>query len=189
MSKLTNIQIPKLDTSSLIPEIRVEGKWKEATILIDNIEPIILKSYNKAVKSFSKEIIGIVKHCIINGIPPKGVHWAKHSPLTIKRYGGHHLLNLSGKYARVIGIYQYSKRTYIGVPLNLKLGGKKKLTMGALARILEYGSNDGKIPGRPLWAPTLKMVGGKKKIAELIKTNIRKEIISITGLNANQIRW
>ena len=189
MSRLTNIQIPRLDTDALIPDIKIEGKWKEATLLIDNIENIIIKSYNVSVKSFSREIVNMVKHCIINGIPPKGVHWAKHAPLTIKRYGKHPLLNLSGKYARVIGVYKYNKRVYIGVPLNLKLGGRKKLTMGALARILEFGTKDGKIPGRPLWAPTLKAVGGKRKLSDLIKTNIRKEIISITGLNSNQIRW
>mgnify|MGYP003605057484 CR=1 FL=1 len=190
---LTNIQIPKLDMSSLIPEIKIEGDWKVATEVIDNVESSIQKGYDKSVNQFSKELLSIIKNSVLNGTPPKGsgVHWAKHAPSTIRKHGKHKLLNLTGRYASLIGIQKYNKRTYIGVPLNMRLSDddKKKITVGALARILEYGTNDGKIPGRPLWKPALKSVGGKQKLVELIRTNIRKEIMARTGVKANQIRW
>ena len=188
---LTNIRIPQLDTSSLVPKLKLEGHWEQASVLINNIENIISRSYYSAVRTFSRQLVSIVKNSIISGTPPKGsnVYWAPHAPSTIKRYGAHPLLNLTGKYARVIGVYEYKGKTYIGVPYNLKIGKKRKLTMGALARILEYGTDDGKIPDRPVWQPSLKSIGGKIKLSQMIKTNIRREIMAKTGLKSNQIKW
>ncbi len=190
MARVTNIQIPKLDLSSLTPEIKIEGDWVIATRVLDNIEPCIRKGYNQTATTFAKQIISIVRDSIINGTPPKGsgVYWAKHAPSTEKRYGKHPLLNLTGLYASLISVQTYSSRTYIGVPYNYKITrGDKTITMGAIARMLEFGTE--KMPGRPLWAPTLKLVGGGKRFLELTKTNIKKQLMRDTGIKHNQIRW
>lgn len=187
-------KIPALDMAALTPEIKIEGDWVEVTRLLGSIESIIQTSYDKAVNVYSKEVLRIVKKAISTGTPPKGsgIHWALHSPNTIKRYGAHKLLNLKGNYLASIGIQKYKSRTYIGVPMNVRLmvkGKKKKITMNQLAIILEFGTNDGRIPGRPLWKPTLKASGGIKAMDKLIKDNIKAAVRRQLGNKANKLRW
>lgn len=54
--------------------------------------------------------------------------------------------------------------------------------------MLESGSSDGRIPPRPVWAPSLKAVGGKNKLKQLILTEIRRELQKY-GVRPNQVKW
>ena len=50
------------------------------------------------------------------------------------------------------------------------------------------GIGTGDIPARPLWAPSLKAVGGKDKLKKEILTSIRIELRRI-GFKPNQVKW
>lgn len=42
--------------------------------------------------------------------------------------------------------------------------------------MLEYGSRDGNLPPRPLWAPAFKAASGKAALQKEIRNEVRKEI-------------
>ena len=192
--KTTNITLPNLGNLNL--EIKLEGDWNKVNRLTDGLGNSIESGYNIAINKFSKRLLRIVKNCISTGTPPRGVNWEPLSSATIRRYGNHDLFYLTGLYYRSIGLYRYKSRTLIGMPINKKRSSQGGITLGGLARILEYGTyskgsgrGKGAIPPRPLWAPSFKQLNGMNGLRKEILTEIRRQLYRDFGIRANQVRW
>lgn len=188
MAKKVNITLPKV--SSLVLQVKLNGEWQKVESLVSNLGPSMQSGYDKAVSKFSLNLLAIVKKSLTLGIPPVGggVTWQPLAPSTIERYGQHPIYNLTGLYSRSVGLFRYKSRVLIGLPIGAIRSSQKKLTMNQLAIMLEFGSNDDRIPPRPVWAPSLKAVGGKNKLKQLILTEIRKELRKY-GVRPNQVKW
>lgn len=146
------------------------------------IPEIMQEAFHNATKKYAKKIQDIVKQSLQTGKPPRGTRWDPHSPHTIKRYGEHPLLNLTGTYERAVSIYQdKSGRVLVGIPPRHN-SSSGRLTLNALAIILEYGSGRGgsrqgtTIPPRPLWAPAFKKAGGEKGIKDLVYGDMESRV-------------
>ena len=187
MARKVNITLPKV--SDLVLQVKLNGEWQKVEYLVSNLGPSMQRGYDKAVSKFSLNLLAIVKKSLTLGIPPVGggVTWQPLAPSTIERYGQHPIYNLTGLYSRSVGLFRYKSRVLIGLPINRR-SSQKKLTMNQLAIMLEFGSPDDRIPPRPVWAPSLKAVGGKNKLKQLILTEIRKELQKY-GVRPNQVKW
>lgn len=157
--------------------------------LIANSPSILTQSYKRGIEKFSNQLLRIVRKSLNTGMPPpgSGVSWPKHSPTTLKRYPEHPLLHLTGQYARSVTIVRTKNRTYVGLPIGVRkityAGNPSHLTLNQVALILEYGSSDGRIPPRPLWAPAFEVAGGREAIKKEIRREVRKELRKYTKNN------
>lgn len=187
MAKKVNITLPRI--SDLQIEVKLEGDWVRVQHGIDNLSPDIQKGYDKAINTFSKRILTIVKRAMASGTPPpnSGVTWEPLSPATIKRWGDHPIYYLTGLYYRSVGLFRYKSRTLVGLPISAKRASNKNLTLNQLAKILEFGNEH--IPARPLWAPSLKAAGDTDKLKKEIIANIRSNLSKSFGIRPNQVRW
>lgn len=191
-SKSVNITLPNISNLGL--QIKLDGKWQKLDLLASRLQPSIQEGYDRAIKLYSNRLIRIVKKALTTGIPPSNsnTQWAPHSKSTIKRYGAHNLLNLTGTYSRAIGLKQYKSRTLIGLPIQSRHSSQGHITLNQLAILLEYGSKEqgakGSIPARPVWRPALKSVGGKQALKTEIIREIRSKLLSNTGIRPNQVR-
>lgn len=177
-----NIPIPEI-------EIKIEGQWQKAINLCDGIQKSIKKGYDKGAQKFSRRLVLIIRRAIRSGTPPlgSGVYWPPLSPSTIKKHGYHEIYNLTGKYARSIGIQRMSNRTYIGIPRGIKPSNTRAhKTMNQVAIILEYGNT--KIPSRPLWKPAYKSANKGGQLKKDIMWGIRSQLYLDHGINPRQVR-
>lgn len=188
MARKVNVTIPKV--SDLVLQVKLNGEWTQVESAISHLGPDIQRGYDVAVSKYAKKLLSIVKTSLTLGIPPVGggVTWQPLSEATIKRWGQHPIYNLTGLYSRSVGLYQYKSRTLIGLPISAKRASQKKLTLNQLAKILEFGSNDGRIPARPVWSPSVKAAGGNTKLKQLILTSTLSELLK-RGIRPNQVKW
>lgn len=195
MTKKVNINLPNINT--LVPQVKLFGEWVRAEQVIDALPQKLQKAYDTATNKFANRLLKIVRTSIRSGTPPPngGVYWEPLAESTLRKYGDHPTYYLTGLYYRSVGLFKYKSRTLIGLPINKKRASQGGLTLNQLAKILEYGTggigggrNTGTIPPRPLWAPSLKSVGGREKLKAEILTEIRRQFRSL-GLKANQVKW
>lgn len=175
-------------------EIYVDKREQaRAERLIAKTPSILTKGYANGTEKFGNQLLRIVRRSLNTGVPPRGsgVSWPPHAPGTIKKYGpgtikkygDHTLLNLTGQYARSVTLVKGKKRTFVGLPIGIKkityTGKTSRKTLNQIAIMLEYGSRDGNLPPRPLWAPAFKAAGGKAALQKEIRNEVRKEIREI----------
>jgi hypothetical protein len=173
--------------NGLVPSIQLEGQWEEALKLIGyNLTPLVLLGARKGQAAAANKIKAMVKSNIRRG-NVQGSYWPGYS----YQYGnrksrqgfGDKKWLMTGTYYRSITIINRNTDVFVGIPRNAK--GKvnnNPLTLGAIANILERGSRAHNIAARPLWGPTFKQFGGKKRVAYHINFHIRKELFLATGL-------
>ena len=164
-------------------EIYVDKREQaRAERLIAKTPSILTKGYAKGTEKFGNQLLRIVRRSLNNGLPPPGskVSWPPHATATLKKYGAHTLLNLTGQYARSVTMVTQKDRTFVGLPPGLRKitysGRTSRKTLNQIAIMLEYGSRDGNLPPRPLWGPAFKAAGGKAALQKEIRNEIRKEI-------------
>jgi len=164
-------------------EIYVDKREQaRAERLIAKTPSILTEGYAKGTEKFGNQLLRIVRRSLNTGVPPRGsgVSWPPHAPGTIKKYGDHTMLNLTGQYARSVTLVKGKKRTFVGLPIGIKkityTGKTSRKTLNQIAIMLEYGSRDGNLPPRPLWAPAFKAAGGKAALQKEIRNEVRKEI-------------
>lgn len=179
-SKSVNITL-SIPVGSL--EIYVDKrKQARAERLIAKTPSILTKGYEKGTEKFGNQLLRIVRRSLNKGVPPRGseVSWPPHAPGTLKEYGDHTMLNLTGQYARSVTLVKGKKRTFVGLPIGIKkityTDKTSRKTLNQIAIMLEYGSRDGNLPPRPLWNPAFKAAGGKAVLQKEIRNEIRKEI-------------
>lgn len=190
-SRSINTTLP--NPNSIQIEIKLNGKWSGLDKLSYSLKPAIQKGYEVAVSRFANSLLKVVRRSLTTGTPPQraGVVWSGLSKYTIDRYGDHPIMNLTGMYARSIGIHEYKSRTLVGLPIN-KRSSQGGITLNQLAILLEYGTKNlgepGSIPARPLWNPALTSVGGVSGLKQAIITEIRRQLFKQTGIRPNQVR-
>lgn len=179
----TSISILKLDGLKL--EVKLKGHWVEATHLPVRVALAMKKGYDNGVDAFSKRFLTTIKRAISTGMPPKGsgVKWEPLSPKTIQRYGMHQPYMITGLYKNSIKLFKSKTRTYIGLNRGKASGGsidaRSKLSLSQVARVLEYGNEEGAgsgIPPRPVWGPTLISIGGKERLKKYIVDSIKSQL-------------
>lgn len=180
------IRLPVGDLTIYVNPKQEEEAWR----LIKKCPQILKKGYEQGCLQFAQKLLKIVKKSLNSGMPPpgQGVSWPEHSLHTIKKYGEHKLLNLTGQYAKMVAIRKQKKNgnIFVGLPPNvpkIKQKGKNQgsvydgnLTLNQVALILEYGTNNMVIPPRPLWRPAWAASGGIKELRKVIRRNIQKEV-------------
>lgn len=164
-------------------EIYVDKREQaRAERLIAKTPSILTEGYAKGTEKFGNQLLRIVRRSLNTGVPPRGsgVSWPPHAPGTLKKYGDHTMLNLTGQYARSVTLVKGKKRTFVGLPIGIKkityTGKTSRKTLNQIAIMLEYGSRDGNLPPRPLWNPAFKTAGGKAALQKEIRNEVRKEI-------------
>lgn len=178
-----NINVGK----GLVPSISLEGDWDAAVKLIGyNLTPLVLLGARKGQIAAANKIKAMVKSNIRRG-NAAGTYWPDYSyqygNKKARMDGGDKKWRYTDTYYKSITVITRSTNVFVGVPRNAK--GKvneNPLTLGAIANILERGSKAHNIAARPLWGPTFKQFGGKKRVAYHINFHIRKEIFLATGL-------
>lgn len=179
--------IPILGNLHIELEIYNEAGWKKAEDVPKKAARAIQKGYDKAVTSYAKDLLRIVRKSITRGRPPKGTYWEPLSPNSIKKwskqYPEHHLMSLTGEYLRSIGSFTRGKRSYIGVVSGQKRQGPhpdgNNLTMNQVAIIQEFGTANDRVPARPLWRSAVKEVErGRTSLKAQIIFDIRRQLIN-----------
>ena len=170
-------------------EIRNTGNWVKVENGLTHLQPAIQHGYDIGVAKFSDKLIRIIRKAIHTHKPPagSGVQWAplkRNHDGGIKRNHDGGIYYLKGDYYKAVGVYKYRNRILVGMPSGTK--HYSGLTLNQLAIILEYGNEN--IPARPLWRPSLKSAGGPKELRNILMKEIRRSIMTRTGLKANQIR-
>lgn len=190
MAKSVNVTIP--DISKLEIQVHLEGQWVNMDRLSRNMQQAIEDGYERGLDIFAQKLIGIVRRSLTTGTPPRnsGVIWEPHAISTTKKWGAHPIYNLTGSYARAVGVHAYRSRTLIGLPINIGKASKSggKITINQLALTLEFGSANRGIPPRPVWHPSLKSAGGRTELKKVLLKNIRQILFQRTGIRANQVR-
>lgn len=168
-------------------EIYVDKREQaRAERLIAKTPSILTKGYAKGTEKFGNQLLRIVRRSLNNGLPPPGskVSWPPHATATLKKYGAHTLLNLTGQYARSVTMVTQKDRTFVGLPPGLRKitysGRTSRKTLNQIAIMLEYGSRDGNLPPRPLWKPAFEAAGGNVVLEKEIRNQLRKELRKYT---------
>lgn len=184
MAKKVNINI-SLPIGSV--QIYVDPrKQMQAEKLITRTPQIMQRGYDLGSRKFGNQLLRIVKRSLNTGVPPpgSGVSWPPHSVATLKKYGSHTLLNLTGQYARSVTMVTQKDRTFVGLPPGLRKitysGRTSRKTLNQIAIMLEYGSRDGNLPPRPLWKPAFEAAGGNVVLEKEIRNQLRKELRKYT---------
>lgn len=160
------------------------SRLAKAEKLLKTTPELLTKAYEVAGTIYANRIMKMAKYCLTHGIPPRGsgVSWPPHTSLTVKRLGQHTLLLWTGQYRNYIRVLRRGTRIAVGVPPGMKKYRRddykdpNPLTLSQVAKILEYGTLDGKIPERPLWRYLWPTVGGKESYKKELAYQIRKQI-------------
>lgn len=166
-------------------------KQRQAERLIAKTPSIMKLGYELGTRKFGNQLLRIVRRSLNNGLPPPGskVSWPPHATATLKKYtlkkyGAHTLLNLTGQYARSVTMVTQKDRTFVGLPPGLRKitysGRTSRKTLNQIAIMLEYGSRDGNLPPRPLWKPAFEAAGGNVVLEKEIRNQLRKELRKYT---------
>lgn len=169
-----------------------KAKLEQARRLIERAPHILVSAYEDAANRWGGKVIKKARECIDGDSPPKGsgVSWPPLSPKYLARWGGHRYWNW-GQYYQEMGIHREqallygttktSTRIYIGIPNQVMkispVGKAKSITLGGVARILENGTRNDRIPPRPLWGPLYKSMGGKESLKRYIREAIKRQLI------------
>lgn len=173
---------------NLTPDVQLFGDWNKVRLFIHLLPELISKGSDKGQESAAKQLYRIVRRHIINNGSSLG--WA---PLSLdyqfkKAKSGFppgRMYYASGTYYNNIKVWKKGGNTYVGIKARVKSGSSKQgLTLGQIARILEYGSSARNIPARPLWTPSFKDFGGTDRIKGFMTWHIRNEIMRRTGVKA-----
>lgn len=164
-----------------------QKKLEKANKIIKETPNILTEAYYVSARKYADRIAKMARDCISRGMPPRGygVSWPPHAESTVKRLGEHGLLYWSSQYYRHIRVLKRGKYIAVGLPSGVKktrpdgYDPKTPLTLTKVAKILESGSEDGKIPARPLWQYLWPAVGGDEKYKKLLAEQIRKQLRNI----------
>lgn len=191
MARRISINIPNPDK---LIEVHFTGQWEQLMHGLSIAGDRAIKGYNIGAMDYSNTILNMVREAIDSGGPPGlgSGSWAPLSPKYIRATRKHKPYKLDGQYYNSIGIFQNSKRTWVGFPYNEVYTGKygHGLTLNQIAIILEYGAQlpKGDIPARPIWKPAYREAGGKEGLSVFLLHSIRSYLSKAFGMAPNQIR-
>lgn len=174
--------------NKLTPEVELIGDWNKAINLMYQLPLLIKEGSLKGQIAAAKQFRRIVRRHIRNNGSSLGWVPLKESYKKKKGRAGfpvNRIYYASGSYYNNIKVWSKDGQTFIGVKARTKsLSTKSSLTLGQIARILEYGSDARGIPARPLWIPSFREFGGNKRIQGFITWHIRDTIFKRTGVKS-----
>lgn len=204
MARRININLPSPDK---LIQIHTTGQWEQVIAGMDAAGQEVLRGYQDGVIEYGELIINLVREAIRSGSPPGGGHWEPLSEHYQKKTRKHTPYDLTGQYYSSVGVFTNRKRTWVGMPYNIRYRGKDtNLTLNQIAKILEFGRAgsgyiDGEdeeddaldaatsyMPARPLWAPAFRVSGGQAGIRAILLKNIRRRLSNAFGITNNQVR-
>jgi len=174
--------------SNLTPQVELIGEWNKTRTLLHLLPKLIKIGSLKGQQSAAKHFRRIVRRHIRNNGASLG--WAPLSSAYKKSKGRRgfnpdRIYYASGSYYNNIKVWRRGTKIFIGIKKNVKSkSSRSSLTIGMIARILEYGSLTRNIPARPLWAPSYRDFGGGKRIKGFMTWHIRNQIFKATGVKA-----
>lgn len=174
---------------NLTPVISLEGDWDKAVKLIGTglLSRLVLIGARKGQMAAAEKLKQMIKSNIKRG-GAQGTYWPGYSlqygERKSRKGGGDKKWRWTDTYLKSVAVINRDGKISVGVPAYARgrVNQKNPLTLGQIAVIMERGSRAHNIAARPLWRPTLKQFGGKKRIAYHINYHIRKEIFLATGL-------
>lgn len=180
----------KVNTSSLNPMVTLVGDWDKVNQFLFALPTLVTEGATKGSVVSAEKIIRVVKRNIRNN-GPDGTTWPEYSQRYAERkasMGGNtdKKWRFNNTYYESLSVVRSGRNVYAGVPprkrstVNSKSG--KTLTLAQVAKILENGSAAKNIQARPLWRPSFKQFGGRRRIAYHINWHIRQNIYIATGL-------
>lgn len=210
MARRININLP--NPNKLI-QIHTTGQWEQVIAGMEAAGQEVLNGYEDGVREYGELVIKLVRDAIDSNSPPGGGHWEPLSEKYQAKTRKHTPYDLTGKYYDYVGVYSNRKRTWVGMPLNVRhgpvYGNGSNLTLNQIAKILEFGRAGGAgsnliegeddegegmdaatsyMPARPLWRPAFKVAGGEAGIRAILLRNIRRRLAYAFGLTNNQVR-
>lgn len=176
--------------SGISPEISLFGDWDIALKALSKLPIAVAIGTQSGKLAAAEKIQALVKKNIrANG--PQSIKWPDLGEKYAKNKaakGGNpeRKWYYTGTYYNNIKVIEKGKDIYVGVPRGVRgrVNKKKPLTLGQIANILERGSAAHNIKARPLWGPTFKEFGGKKRVQYHIMWHIRNSIFMSTGIRA-----
>jgi len=170
-------------------------EWTKANRAIKELPKAIHEGYEDAVGDFSRDLINTIRKMMESGDPS----WAPLSPSTLESYhkkypAANHPWYRSGFMSSRVDFYsdEHSNKVYIGLPQyqyyepqDWGEDSRRGLTMMQLAKMLEFGSWDGRIPARPLFSTAFDRKGGRNKLRENILKYLKRRLakLGFTGVH------
>lgn len=185
MSVTRRINLPG-NLPPITPDIIIWGDWQRSKHLLNTIDGVIMMASLKAKKSAAEKLKAAIRKNIREnggslGWPPLSTKYQAWK--SRKGYDANRMLRMTGLYYRSINVWRKGLNYYVGVQRGIRnpaSGGN--ITVGQIAKILEYGSDHVGIPARPLWGPTYKQFGGSARIRGLMVWHLRNEIYKHYGV-------
>lgn len=172
---------------NLSPTVELSGDWIKAKLLLSSLPSSVKEGSENGRRAAANQLKRIVRRNIRNngsslGWVPLSSSYKKKK--ASKGFSPDRIYYASGTYYNNIKIWEKGDRIYVGLKGRVKSNSSpNRLTIGKIARILEYGSPSRNIPARPLWAPSFKQFGGNKRIKGYMTWHIRNVIKKSTGIS------
>lgn len=166
---------------------------EKAKKLVEEMPEILEEAYYDAAMRWGGKLKKEARKCLDRNQPPSGVSWPPLSERYVESMGGddrrymkglqyYESIDIHKEAYTVLGTNKSGNRVYVGLPNGVKklhpLHGTKetRLTLSQVAKILENGTRNGKIPPRPLWKPLYDQLGGKKSIERYVINAIKRKL-------------
>jgi hypothetical protein len=156
------------------------GNWSLAKEIVANLKPDLKESYRQGQRNFAQQIERRVKAHIRNQDLP----WAPLAERTVKMKNSQDIYIESKSYYDAIKTYSSGPyQVSVGVKPNAvklsegKDGTTRTVNIAMYAAINEFGhtfENGRRVPKRPLWAPTMAELGGKRGMALAVMESFNK---------------
>ena len=152
---------------------KLTGKWELATKAIESMPSKLKEAYRQSQRNYGDKLRRVVRnHIIAQDLP-----WKDLSSATIKRKGHQEIYQDSLDYYNAIRVYSSGPyRISVGVKPNDV--NQKGVNIAMYAAVNEFGhrfeGSNRYVPKRPLWAPSVKDLGGKQGLAESVAGNFNR---------------
>lgn len=184
---------------NILKNIRIEyeGDWKRVGPFFDKLPAKIQKKVYRGQVRYSELYLKALKETINSQGTNISPRWAPLGPgyedtkasLFQRKpgvmYGPTNLWKLTGKAYKNIKIFKDPNNHTVQVGISRNEGVKNlqgNLTVSQYVNILEHGSHSRNIAKRPLFGPTFRLLGGRKKLSEIVLQEAKLAILEALNL-------
>jgi len=163
-------------------QIKYEGDWLKAKLLLSSLPLNIRKSALKAQLSFARKYKNQLQENIKNN--GSNLHWAPLKKSYVKwkdkqnaPFSSASMYRFHGTYYNAIEIITSKDVVTIGISKDRDLiSPHSKLRVSQYALILEMGSYSRGIPSRRLWGPSFAQIGGRREILRMLRNELQLSV-------------
>ena len=150
--------------------VKMIGNWKGAVKTAALLNPVIKKSIVQGQRKYARRLVAIVKKHIIS----QDLGW---KPASASKRGSLLMIDTRDYYTS-IRYWQKNYELHVGVPTHL-IHGRSGKPIWKIASWQEQGNK--RVPKRPLWAPSIKEMGGNKEVANQVQQEITRNLRAISN--------